>query len=368
MGDSLSKYYEKDMPSLLVHRTYSSPTEFDTTEKMLTITLDEKITDIIIYGKPIRSSEANRSQVIMDSSDLVLNGLISFNYNGDSIATTLLKMVASGVLQDYQLDEYTYTDSMNYISTKISTIPGYPLKYAFKDVYYPMDSTLNKRHNNFTFIDLGNGHSYWHERFREIDFYDSKESIYNKSIKFSLSKIDTTWKTVKFSKNRDTSLTTITQKVDTTSEIIIERVTKTFDSKGNVTSIKSETRDRRENPLIYYAFEEFEYFDDDSIIYKRSFFDTISGTFVLNSKESHLLHSNGRHRNIFYYESKNNLLELVAEDIFTYASNITEIKEIKKSLFVNKIKKIVLPGEIKLTLNSLMPNAFGTLYNVAGKK
>lgn len=368
MGDSLAKYYEKDMPSLLVHRTYTTPTEFDTTEKILTITLGDKITDIFIFGKPIRSSNDIRSQIIMDTSDLVLNGLISYSYVGDSISTTLLKMVASGVMQDYQLDEYTYTDSMSYVSTKISTIPGYPLKYAFRDVYYPLDSTHNKRHNNFTFIDLGNGHSYWHERFREIEFYDFKDSIYDKSIKFSLSKIDTTWKTIEFSKNRDTSITTITQQVDTCQKIIIERVINTYNNKGNITSIKSELRNDRESPLIYYAFEEFKYFDDDSIIYKRSLYDTTSKAFVLSKKESHLLHSNGRYRNIFYYENIGNSLELVGEDIFTYASNITEIEGLKKYEHNYKIHKTIFPEEIRLSINKIIPDAFGVLYNMAGRE
>lgn len=371
MGDSLVRYFDKEMPDLLIHKRYSSPTECDTVERIIKVTLDDKITDIFIYSEEGRvvSREGKTPQLNIESKDIVLTEMLSFEYEGDSIKSTRLDVRANGKMVPNTLEEFIYTDSLMMITTKISMIPGYPLEYAFRDIYYLKDSTMNNRHNSFSFIDLGNGHSYWHERFREVEFYNNIDSVYDKSICFSLSRVDTTWKTTNYSLSNDTSITTTVQQLDSFPQVIMERVTKTYNNDGKVTSIVSEKRKSRECPLKYYSKEIFKYFESDSMIYERSFYDTLSGLFELSTKEIHLLNPlDGKYRLILYFENREDELVLVGEDVFIYSNN-TDIQFFNKmNLSTINLKKSIIPEAIILTINRSDEELHGSLFNMHGRE
>lgn len=368
MGDSLVRYFDKEMPSILVHKQYNDPTDCDTTEKIVTLKIFNNVTDIFIYSSKIRAARKGRTGIQVGSDSLALTELISFNYNGNSIESALLKVLKNGIMVEDIKEEYSFLDSLKMIKTSLIKTPGSSLKLAFRDDYYQQENTKKEQHSNYSLVDLGNGLNDWHEEYREVKFYDTAKNAYNNAIKFLISTADTTWSTTEYSLDMDSSVTTITQKVGSHPQLVMERITKTFDNDNKITSIVSEIRQNKDCSLKYYSSEEFEYFDNDSIIYKRSFYDTLSNSFKFATQENHLFHSDGRYRNILYFEQNSNDLNLVGEDIFTYASTTTEVNKLKRSLYTSSIRKVVVPGKIHLTIDNSKSNLSGMLYTISGKK
>lgn len=357
-GDSLVRFFDKDMPYVLVHKSYKNSVDGDTTQRILSIFKDSLITDIRIYGEETRS----------DLDSLVLTQNLAFSYSSDSIKTALLSVRSNGKMVTNQKEEYYYTDSTKAVITSLSYIPGYPLEWAFKDVYYSMDSTLNLRHNNFNYIDLGNGHSFWNERFREVSFYNHNDQYYDAGIKFFISILDTTWCSYTYNTSKDSMVIEIINQKDSTIEPNkTEHIVKTFYPDGRVKCINAEILKGTSSDLSPFSQENF-YYGLDSMRYELMLYDTSNARFVLRNAENHIFSANGKYKKISYFDRNGESWKITGEDFFTYDDESSAVIPIALKENLNHINTSRHSNKIQLTFDGVTENQIGILFNISGRK
>lgn len=307
-----TRLFRCEMPTLLVHVTYSDAALFDTTERIQTFYENDLMTDIFYYRK---------TATIDTLSDWMH---VTFNYEGDTIHSALLEVSSSGKMVSNTKEEFAFTDSFSSVITSVCLIPGYPLEKAFKDIYYPQDSTQHIRRSRMSYVDQGLGYSYWHEVYREIDFYNNSANRYDTTVKFFMTLIDTTWTTTHFSEDLDSSITTVINHNDSIAPAIFEKVYKTYDDSGRVTSILCSLTTTSLEPLAPYS-REFYYYGANRYRYERQLFDTLRGNFFNSLSEEHLKDSKGRDTLIAYFDFDNGWQHR-ADDFLIYADYTIPIK------------------------------------------
>lgn len=356
MGDSLIRYFDKDLPDILVHRSVNN-SRVDTTEKIITLFNGTQISDIFIYrDRPLFSSDNSNNL-----NSIYLAGWLMFVYLEDNISSALLKIDENGSLTDYQKEVYSFSDSSKTI-IKSSVVSSSALEQTSKDHFYTISNNKDIYHTNYYYCtNVG-----WSEKYKEVKYFNSQSGKYDNIVHWSVlsSELDTTWTTVQYSANMDTSVTIVLHKVGFNNPDTLEKIIRIFDNYGNVKSINAKIK--VSNSLAPYCFETFEYFND-STVYLRSMYDTLTSSYINSQKEVHEF-NNQKYRYIRYYGWNNSNWILNSEDIFTYASNSTEISQLKKRLSQRNYKLIQMPGKFIVKCENFHSNISGDLYNLSGRK
>lgn len=366
IGDNILNFNDKNMPFRLLHLKYDEAMNADTTEKILALSHTGQISDVYVYKKYKENSDGEI--IVLDT--LTLLNLIHFEYIGNKPKSAVGKIMHWGQWIPEIQKEYNYCDSTVEITFSSSNFPGDVLNFNYKDIYISSNTTSNKVHNHYEYIDLGNKQSnFWSEKYNAIEVYDELEQQFYCSIKNYIESSDTVWTNIEYSASNDTTITTVTQKTAYESPIVLERVIKTYNTNGTISSIESEIRQDSNNSLNKYSLETFTYFSD-SMRYECSFYDTTSSSFKLRNVESHVFQLDGRYNWIYYYEVIDSRMQLKAEDLFTYSSNPTDLKLISNEKINNRIniKKSVGVTSISLTVDSQKSHLKATLFNIAGRK
>lgn len=355
MGDSLERYYNKVVPLVLTHRSYKNSFDGDTTERIFTIFKDTLKTDVFMY------------RIDPDIDSLVVSQHIRFKYTGGIIQSALLLALADDKLEPNKLDEYSYTDSSMSIQLSLRIAMSKGLKKTYKDIYYNPDDNKSIRHRHYNFLDLGNGKSYWYESYGEMSFFD--EDSCNRKVKFSTSKIDSTWTIKTYSSKRDTVTTTVTNKKDILPIVTLEKIVSVY-NKDRIQSVLSNIYNNKGDSLVRSISENF-YYGKDSLRYERGDLNISSGSYSTTYAENHYYDSLKRTTKIVYFSRDNMGLEwnMVGEDFlvyenFSYISNSIFSKKNNFSITIkqhtNKLNFFIKTSQ-KLCAN-------GELYTISGRK
>lgn len=357
MGDSIIRYFDKELPDILIHRSFNN-SEIDTTEKIITLYNGTQISDIFIY----RNSPLFSSDSVGNSNSIYLSGWIMYGYSGGKISSALLKIENNGALKDYEKETYTFTDTSKTIIKSSASSSGNLLELTSKDHFYTISNNKDIFHTNYSYCT----NTGWNGKYKEVNYYSSQTGKYDNSVHWSVlsTESDTTWKSVQYSAYLDTSVAIVQQKIGSNNPDTLEKIIKSYDKNGNIKSIDAKLK--ISSNLIPYSIETFDYFND-STVYLRSMFDTLTGSYVNSQKEVHEFY-NQKPRSIRYYGWDNNTWVLKTEDLFTYSSNSTEISQLKKRLSLGNYKLSQMPGKFIVKCKHFHSNLSGDLYNLSGRK
>ena len=358
MGDTLIRYFDDELPSVIYHLEYLNDSTFDTTEEIVPIFKDSLVTNIIKYTKRFGDSLLIKSQQAYFSYD-----------ESARVLTASLDAVASGKMTHNSQEIYSYQDTCMTIVTKVSLIPGYPLQNFYKNIYYDTDTFGISGTRTSIYLNRKKSRGSWLENRRLLNFTNTTTNLLDSIWDFSLFSIDTARTLYSRSSQGDTSVAITTKYINDTT-VKITNIDTTIFNEAKKPIYKYRLKyDAEKGEVIPYSREYFEYFTD-SITYIKALFDTAKSEFVYTEKESHLNNKVNKRVRINYYsfDTVSSIWAIAAKDTFVYS----ETAVIPVTKFANTINEIkVISNNNQITFKLPIKNSHNikfTIFNIMGKK